>query len=214
MSSVPAAAPLFGEPLPIAPAPEVLDYLARRRSASAQALRAPAPEPDVLTRLLETAARVPDHGKLSPWRFIVLEGADRAVFVAEAQRLAARRPDPEKAAGALVKLRNPPLSVVVVSRPTPGHKIPVWEQELSAGAVCMNLCLAAQAAGFGANWITDWYSEDPAARQLLGVAEGERVAGFIHIGTAAEPPLERVRPDVRALTTRWTPNAETTAASA
>lgn len=201
-----STAPVLGDPLPIAAAPAVLDYLSRRRSASAQALRAPAPDPETLNRLLATAARVPDHGKLSPWRFIVLEGEARAVFVAEAERLAVRRPDPEKAVGALVKLRNPPLSVVVVSRPTPGHKIPVWEQELSAGAVCMNLCIAAQAAGFGANWITDWYSGDAEALRMLGVAAGERVAGFIHIGTAAEPPLERVRPDVTALITRWRPS--------
>lgn len=197
------AAPEFGEPLPVTPSPPVIDFLARRRSASAQALAAPGPSPAEIDDLLALAARVPDHGKLSPWRFVVLEGADKAAFVAVAERRAAQRPDADKAAGALVKLRNPPVSVVVVSSTVPGHKIPEWEQVLSVGAVCMTLCAAAQASGWGANWITDWYSEDPAILSLLNVREGERVAGFIHLGTAAEPPLERVRPDLSAITTRW-----------
>jgi nitroreductase len=195
-------APQFGEPLPIQPSPEVLAFLARRRSASAQALRAPGPDAATLDRLLTLAARVPDHGKLSPWRFIVLEGEAKRAFVAAVERRAAERADAEKATGALIKLRNPPTSVVVVSRHVPG-KIPPWEQELSAGSVCMTLLLAASAAGFGANWITDWYSEDVAVLALLGVSAGERVAGFIHIGTAAEAPLERVRPDMSAVVERW-----------
>ncbi len=197
-------APVFGEPLPITSAPEVLAFLARRRSASAQTLRAPGPEAAEIDRLLTVAARVPDHGKLSPWRFIVIEGEAKAAFTALAQARAAERPDAEKAGGALIKLRHPPVSIVVVSRPTLGHKIPVWEQELSAGAVCLNLLVAAQAAGFGANWITDWYSEDPAILSALGVVYGERVAGFIHLGTPVEAPLERVRPDMATRVTRWT----------
>jgi nitroreductase len=135
----------------------------------------------------------------------VLDGEPKRAFVAGIERLAAHRPDPEKAAGALIKLRNPPTSVVVVSRVTPGHKIPTWEQELSSGAVCMTLLIAAQAAGYGANWITDWYSDDPAALAWLGVSQGERIAGFIHLGTAAEPPLERVRPSREAVVTHWRP---------
>ena len=195
-------APAFGDPLPIQAAPEVLAFLSRRRSASAQTLTAPGPDPAALDRLLTLAARVPDHGKLSPWRFIVLEGEAKRTFVAEVERLAARRPDADKATGALIKLRNPPTSVVVVSRPMPG-KIPLWEQELSAGSVCMTLLIAASAAGWGANWITDWYSEDAGVLTLLGVSAGERVAGYIHIGTTAEPPLERVRTDLPSIVTRW-----------
>jgi nitroreductase len=200
-------APQFGDPLPVTPAPEVAAFLARRRSASAQALTAPGPDAETLIRLLTLAVRVPDHGKLSPWRFVVIDAERKPAFVERVERLAAERPDPEKAMGSLIKLRRPPVSVVVVSSTTPGHKIPVWEQELSAGSVCMSLLLAAQAEGFGANWITDWYSEDPRVLALLGVAAGERVAGFIHLGTAAEAPLERVRPDVRALTTLWDPTS-------
>jgi nitroreductase len=196
-------APAFGDALPVLAAPEVLAYLARRRSASAQALTAPGPDAATVDRLLALASRVPDHGKLSPWRFIVLEGEAKRAFVGQVERLAAGRADADKAAGALVKLRNPPVSVVVVSRVTAGHKIPTWEQELSAGAVCMTLLIAAGAAGFGANWITDWYSEDAGVLALIGVAAGERVAGYIHLGTAIAPPLERVRPDLSALVTRW-----------
>lgn len=200
-----SGAPTFGEPLPIAAAPEVLAFLARRRSASAQALTAPGPDAATLSQLLTIAARVPDHGKLSPWRFIVLDATSKPAFVEAVERIAAARPDADRATGALVKLRRPPVSVVVVSRVVPGHKIPVWEQELSAGAVCMTLLVAAQAAGFGANWITDWYSEDAAVLALLGVGSGERVAGFIHIGTAAESPLERARPDRDSIVTHWRP---------
>lgn len=205
MSSVPAPAPAFGEPLPIVASPETLAFLGRRRSAPAQTLVAPGPDDAAIERLIALATRVPDHGKLAPWRFIVLDGEAKAAFVAEVERLAGLRGDAEKAVGALVKLRRPPVSVVVVSRPTAGAKIPVWEQELSAGAVCMNLLNAALAAGWGANWITDWYSEDPAVLERLGVVPGERVAGFMHLGTAAEPPLERARPELQSVISRWRP---------
>jgi nitroreductase len=199
------AQPEFGEALPIegvcAP---VLTFLARRRSASAGTLRAPAPNPDQLSDMLRLAARVPDHGKLSPWRFIVLEGEAKTAFVTRLEALAAGHAEPEKAAGALFKIRIPPISVVVVSRVSEG-KIPAWEQKLSSGAVCMNLLIAAQAMGFGANWITDWYAYDRRVDTLLGLLPNENVAGYVHIGTPAEPPLERVRPDLDAIVTRWAP---------
>ena len=197
--------PEFGAALPIADnCPAVLDFLARRRSASAGTLRAPAPSAAQLADMLRLAARVPDHGKLFPWRFIVLEGDAKTAFVARLEALAASHAEPEKAAGALFKIRIPPLSVVVVSRVVPG-KIPAWEQKLSSGAVCMNLLVAAQAMGYGANWITDWYAYDPRVDALLGLTPEEAVAGVVHIGTAAEAPLERVRPDMDAITTIWTP---------
>jgi len=196
------APPVFGQALPVPPASRaLLEFLATRRSASAQTLAAPGPSPAELAGLLTLAARVPDHGKLFPWRFIVVEGAAKAGLVTALEAIAAARPDALKANAALAKLKAPPVSIAIVSRVSAG-KIPEWEQVLSAGAVCMNLLLAAAAAGFGANWITDWYAYDSAALALLGLAEGERIAGFVHIGTAAEPPLERIRPDVAALTTR------------
>ncbi len=101
----------------------------------------------------------------------------------------------------LGKIKAPPLTLAVVSRFTPGIEIPDWEQRLSSAAVCMTLIIAAQAMGYGANWITDWYAYDVDAGRLLGLGEGERITGFVHLGTSAEPPLERVRPDVDALVT-------------
>jgi nitroreductase len=195
--------PAFGAALPIGPANEAaLRLLALRRSASAGTLTAPGPDAGTLADLLRLAARAPDHGKLAPWRFVILDGADKAAFVAALEAIASRRPDAEKAAGALFKIRQPPVTVAVVSRVTQ-TKIPDWEQQLSAGAVCMMLVIAAQAMGFGANWITDWYAYDAEVDTLLGLADGERIAGYVHLGTPAEPPLERVRPDPAAITTRW-----------
>jgi nitroreductase len=195
------AAPAFGQPLPVRPAcRETLQLLAIRRSASALTLGEPGPSPAQVETLLTLAARVPDHGKLTPWRFIVIAGDAKDGLAAELDTLAAARADTPKALAELGKLKTPPVCVAVVSRVTEG-KIPEWEQQLSAGAVCMNLLLAAAAMGFGANWITGWYAYDPAARSLLGLGEGERIAGFVHLGAPAEAPLERVRPDVAALTT-------------
>jgi nitroreductase len=197
-------APAFGDPLPVAASPETVAYLARRRSAAALSLGPPAPDDDELARLLTLAARVPDHGKLSPWRFVVMRGETKARFVAALEGIAGRRADGPKALAKLGKIRQPPLTVAVVSRVIEGE-IPEWEQRLSAGAVCAMLIVAAQAMGWGANWITDWYAYDPDAGRLLGLSDGERVAGFVHLGTPAEAPLERVRPDVDALTSAWAP---------
>jgi nitroreductase len=197
------AAPEFGEAAPIEASPETLAFLARRRSAAALALRAPAPTDAELATLLRLATRVPDHGKLSPWRFVVLKGEPKLRFIAGLEKIAATRPDRERLIAKLGKIKAPPLTVAVVSRaPAPGD-IPEWEQRLSAGAVCMTLIIAAQAMGYGANWITDWYAYDADAGTLLGLGDGERIAGFVHLGTSAEAPLERVRPEVGALVTEW-----------
>jgi nitroreductase len=199
-SPVPPA-PEFGAPCPVRLSRETLTLLAHRRSASAQALAAPGPTTAELSDLLRLAARVPDHGKMNPWRFIILEGEAKATLVERLRALAARQPNPVKAEAALAKMSAPPLGVVVVSSPREGGK-PVWEQQMSAGAVCMTLLVAAEAMGFGANWITDWYSYDADGRAALDVQDGEQVAGVIYLGTPTEAPLERVRPDVAALTTR------------
>ena len=202
MLDTPTAAPVFGQALPVRPAcREAVELLATRRSASALTLVEPGPSPAQVEKLLTLATRVPDHGKLFPWRFIIIEGAAKDRLSAELEIMAAARADAPKALAGLGKLKTPPLCIAVVSRVTEG-KIPEWEQVLSAGAVCMNLLLAAAAVGFGANWITGWYAYDEAALALLGVGGGERIAGFVHVGTPAEAPLERARPDVAALTTR------------
>ena len=184
-------------PPPVA-SPELQTRLATRRSAPTQALGDPGPTEAELEAILTLGARTPDHGKLFPWRFVVLGRESRAGISAQLEPLAERQPDPRKARAVLAKLTAPPVTVLVLSSPTPGHKVPVWEQELSAGAVCMNLEHAANAFGHAASWITDWYSYDPDAAALFGVGAGERIAGFIHMGTAAEPLLERPRPDLSA----------------
>lgn len=196
--------PAFGEPVPQNPAPEVLHFLARRRSASAVMLAEPAPSPAELDALLRIAVRVPDHGKLSPWRFVLLQGEAKAQAAARLEALAKGRGDARSVAK-LAKLKTPPLAVVVVSRARPGLEIPEWEQQLSAGAVCTLLLIGAQAMGYGANWITDWYSYDAEARAILGLAPEERIAGVVMLGTANEPPLERERADPAGLTSVWRP---------
>lgn len=196
--------PAFGEPVSQSPAPEVLHFLARRRSASAVTLAEPAPSAAELEALLRIAVRVPDHGKLSPWRFVVLSGEAKAQAAARLEALAAGRGDARWVAK-LVKLKVPPLAVVVVSRARAGLDIPEWEQQLSAGAVCTLLLISAQAMGYGANWITDWYSYDAEARAILGLSADERIAGVVMLGTAKEAPLERERADAAALTSVWRP---------
>jgi nitroreductase len=194
-------APEFGAPVDVKPHPEVLAFLARRRSASAVTLAEPGPSPAELTDLLRLATHVPDHGKLAPWRFVVLQGEGKARFAARLEALALARGEPT-AAAKLGKLKIPPLCVAVISSPKPGD-IPQWEQVLSAGAACTTLLYSALAMGYGANWITDWYAYDAQANAELGLAEGERVAGFILMGTPREPPLERERPDVATRVSTW-----------
>jgi len=198
-------APEFGAPLDLTPAPEVLAFLARRRSTSAVTLAAPGPSDEDLAALLRLATRVPDHGKLSPWRFVVLKGPAKDRFAAKLEALALARND-TPAAAKLAKLRSPPLAVAVISAPKPGA-IPEWEQRLSAGAVCATLLYAALAAGYGANWITDWYAYDAEANAILGLNGDEKVAGFVLVGTAREPPLERERPNLAALVSSWRDSA-------
>ncbi len=194
-------APQFGAPIALRPAPDVLAFLATRRSTSAVTLAEPGPSADELDILFRLATRVPDHGKLTPWRFIVLEGEDKARFAGKLEALALSRGDP-KAAAKLGKLKIPPLAVAVISSPKP-DTMPEWEQILSAGAVGATLLYATLAMGYGANWITDWYAYDPQANAILGLAETEKVAGFVLIGTPREPALERERPEASALVSRW-----------
>lgn len=199
MALPPSAA--LGTPLPLPTrSPDMLHRLATRRSAPAQALMDPGPSVGDIDTLLTLAARTPDHGKLFPWRFVVLGRQTRADLAERLAVMAVEKGLPGKATAVLAKLTAAPTTVLVISTAAPASK-PVWEQELSAGAVCMNLEHAADALGFSSSWITDWYSYDADALALFGVHEGEKVAGFVHIGTVAEPPLERERPDVSALTT-------------
>jgi nitroreductase len=185
--------------------PEALELLATRRSTKVIHLAAPAPSRAQVEDLLRLASRVPDHGKLAPFRFIVV-GTDAAgrFGVDFADAIAAR--DPQTPEPVLDAARNclarSPLTVVVVSTAAPHAKIPVWEQELVAGEVCFSLLLAAHASGWGACWLTGPAAYDDAARSLIGLAPGEKIAAFVHIGTATEAQEDRPRPDI-GTTTTW-----------
>ncbi len=172
-------------------------------------LAEPGPSPAQLRQILTAAARVPDHKKLVPWRFIVFEGEARAAF---GERLAeicaleeAEPPSDVRLQTERERLTRAPLVVAVVSRIAQPPKVPEIEQTLSAGAACMNLCHAANALGFGTSWITEWYAFSDGARAALGLADGEAIAGFVYVGTAAEQQADRDRPDLDAITTHWQP---------
>ncbi|MBC8130167.1 MAG: nitroreductase [Rhizobiaceae bacterium] len=184
--------------------PEAIDLLRTRRSIPIPALRAPGPNDAALATMLTVAARVPDHGKLAPWRFVLYRG-EPAVAIGRALAAIAERKD-----GTLTEARRAqeeqrfsrsPLVVGVISTASPHVKIPEWEQVLSVGAAAMNLVHAAHAMGFAANWVTEWVAYDEAAKAVLGIGVQERVAGFIHVGTPSDPPVDRPRPDLSAIVT-------------
>jgi nitroreductase len=179
---------------------ETLTLLARRRSTKVVHFTAPGPDEAQLDTLLALAARVPDHGKLGPWRFVVIAGDDRA---GAGQKLAEVCADAQSAEIAANTFLRAPLCVMVVSTAAAHAKIPEWEQHLSAGAVCYALLIAAHAVGFGGCWLTGWPVYDARARAALGVADHERIAGFIHLGTPTETPTERVRADWRERVSRF-----------
>lgn len=188
----------------------LLSLLEARRSAGMTALTEPGPSDSELRRILGIAARVPDHGGLEPWRFIVLKGearrrAGEAVSQLYAAENTAMEPERREKFTAIMgrSLTYAPAVVLVVSRIDTNARVPVWEQELSAGAVCMNLLIATRALGFGATWLTGWAAYSPGVAGLFGLTENERIAGLIHIGTAKEMPGERKRPDLDAITTYW-----------
>ena len=188
------------------PAPQTLDLLLSRRSGSAKAMTGPGPNTEQLRTILSAAARVPDHGKLAPWRFIVFEGEARermGDLLVEA--LLRNEPDANAQRQEIERGRflRAPVIVGVVSCVKEGIPIPVWEQELSSGASCFAMLLAAHAMGFVGNWITEWYAFDRFVAAGLGLADNERIAGFVYLGTSAVPLEERVRPDLDTLISRF-----------
>lgn len=186
---------------------QTLKLLLSRRSVLARNLVEPGPSGEALDAILAVGLRVPDHGKLGPWRLILIEGEARAAL-GEVLVEALKRTEPDAPAAKVDLTRETftraPLAVAVVSSPKPG-KIPEWEQLLSSGAVCMNLLNAVQAAGYSGQWLTEWYSYDATLQAALGLEEGERLAGFVYMGTAGEAPTERVRPAVAERLSRWRP---------
>lgn len=179
-----------------------LAALNRRRSTPSRLLGEPGPDEAQFHAILTAAVRVPDHGKLVPWRFLRIRGETRAQL-GELLARRSRERDPQAPEAAVEKDRRrfafAPLIVAVIARLTSGHKVPEIEQLLSGGAVCFALLQAAQAQGFGAQWLTGWAAYDPVVLARLGLAENERLLGFMHIGTPAEPAPERDRPDPRDL---------------
>ena len=186
--------------------PDALHLLKTRRSVKPMELTGPAPSTAEIDTLLTIASRVPDHGKLTPWRYIVFEGDARLVAGDKiAAVFKASHPDatPDQIEFERKRLARAPLVIAVVSRAAPHAKIPVWEQELSAGASTMNLVWAAYALGFAASWITEWYAYDLAVLDAFGLAAHERIAGYVHIGRPARPPEERDRPKLDTIVTRY-----------
>lgn len=180
-----------------------LDFLLTRRSRPHKTLTTPAPDKDALRPLLTAAARTPDHGKLEPWRFLILEQpALRRLGILARSRAQSLGHDADKTDKIATMFENAPLSVAVIASPKPSEKIPEVEQTLSAGAVCLALLNAALASGWGANWLTGWTAYDrPFLTEGLGLAPHEFVAGFIHLGTETSTPPDRPRPDIDAITT-------------
>lgn len=185
------------------PNPAAFDFLMTRRSRPSKTLTTPVPDRAALLPLLTAAARTPDHGKLEPWRFIILEKQALSRLAALVPpRGQALEIDPDKIDKAVEEYTNANLVVAVISAPKPSDKVPRIEQIYSAGAVCLSLVNAALAAGWGANWLSGWASHDRSfITDALGLAADETIAGFIHIGTETSPPPERPRPDITAITT-------------
>ncbi|MEM9046370.1 MAG: nitroreductase [Pseudomonadota bacterium] len=185
------------------PSPAALEFLRTRRSVTAKTLTAPSPDQDAIADLLTIASRVPDHGKLEPWRFVVIGPEAQADFRdAALARLAELGQDAVALEKAAVPLSHGAAIVAVVFSPKPSGKIPLWEQEMAAACVCLSLVNAGLAAGWGANWLSGPLCRDEAfLSATLGCDEGEWVPGYIHLGTPQVTPAERDRPDTEALTT-------------
>jgi nitroreductase len=176
---------------------KLIDYLAVRRSVPAFQMCEPGPSTAEIEQILTLAVRVPDHGKLAPWRFVVYRGEERA-RIGEALLEMALQKNPELSEEMIAVERSrftrAPVVIGVISTAGPHVKIPEWEQLMSAGAVCLNLLMAANAHGFVSNWLTEWFAYDEKAHPLLGIRPGEKVAGFVHIGSTTFPVTERPRP--------------------
>ncbi|GGA61053.1 nitroreductase family protein [Pelagibacterium lentulum] len=182
------------------------DYFLSRRTVTAPFLAEPGPDARQLREMLTIASRVPDHGKLAPWRFVIYEGEARQKIgerLAEIAERTGRAKTIEEADFERGQFLPAPLTVGVISTAAPHVKIPEFEQLLAAGNVCFNLCHGANALGFGAHWVTRWFAFDSDASEMLGARAGERFVGFVHIGTPQTRLEDRDRPDIEAITTRW-----------
>jgi nitroreductase len=189
-------------------APQTLDLLLSRRSGSAKRMKGPGPSDEQIRTLIQAATRVPDHGKLTPWRFLIFKNEARNAF-GELLVRALKESEPaateERVEQERTRFLRAPVIIGVVSRVREGLPIPEWEQILSAGASCQTLCIAAHAMGFVASWITEWCAYNPAVRAGLGLETNERIAGFIYLGHPAEPLEDRPRPAFETIAKEWAP---------
>lgn len=192
---------------------DLTDFLARRRSVKPDRLTSPSPSDEELAQILTIAARVPDHKKLVPWRFIVFAGAARTAFGEIIAKVCSEDEQPPPSRQRLETERGrflrAPLVIAVIAQLTDQRVVPHWEQTLSAGAAAYNLCLAANSLGYGTSWLTEWMAYNPKIHLALGLEEFEKIAGFVHIGTAQEPPLERDRPVLEEIVSYWKPPKST-----
>lgn len=182
------------------------DYLMSRRSVGQAFLKEPGPNEEELEQILSIGTRVPDHGKLAPWRLVLFSGDDRVSIGEKLEQLAkAKNPELDDASLERERMRflPPPLTIGVLSAPKPHPTVPEWEQFLSAGNVALNLVHAAFALGYAANWVSRWYSMDDAASRMLGAEDGERFVGFIQIGTPTAVIEDRPRPKLDEIVSRW-----------
>lgn len=183
---------------------KLIDYLRDRHSTPVAQIRGPGPEAAELEEILTSAVRVPDHGKIAPWRLVVYRGevcrslGEKFLEIALAQN--GEMNDASKEAER-IRFTRAPIVVGVISTAAPHAKIPEWEQVLSAGAVCLNMLMACEARGYVANWRTEWIAYDAKALAALGVKEGEKPAGFIHIGSSDFPTPDRPRPQLSDIVT-------------
>lgn len=187
-------------------APQTLDLLLSRRSGSAKMMKGPGPSDDQIETLIRCASRVPDHGKLAPWRFIVFKGDAREKFgelLVRALKEVEPNADEDRIAQERRRFLRAPVIIGVVSHVREGIAIPEWEQTLSAGASCQTLCIAAHAMGFTPNWLTEWYAYQPTVQLALGLKPGERIAGFVYLGHPQEPLADRPRPELSKIVTEW-----------
>lgn len=200
--------PALDDILPLPSANQtVTDFLSHRRSNLAKLMTTPGPDAAQLRTILQIAARVPDHRKLSPWRFVVFEGKARSEFGAHiGAKFSLTNPDAplDRSVFESARLLRAPTVVAVISSPKDcARGTPEWEQVLSVGAVCYNMVIGAQSLGFGAQWLTEWFSYDADITENLGLGDREKIAGFIYIGTASAPPRERARPALDDLITHY-----------
>ena len=210
-----AGSPALGDSFAASRSSEsTLELLNTRRSTLARLICPPGPSRAELDGILRIGARVPDHRRLQPWRFLVILGAERerlhdrlSEIYTETQPTLSDE-EREKGLEKISSFARAPVTICIVSATKndsgKARKTPLWEQQLSAGAACQNLLIAASASGYAAQWVTEWCAYDPLVQRTLGLAEGEQIAGFVFIGTATQNPLERKRPESGQVVEYWT----------